>query len=178
MRFRGVDISGVRNRLRSEGGFGLVELLAAMLILNIGLLAVVAAFSSGIITLNRASRVTTASVLADQQMELYRALTYGSIRLDTSAVGTTDQKYKNDPLLGGSTTSLITDACTGPPDECNPSRVATGADNKSYRVDTYIQQFTPTGGRAVKKVTIVVRDASNLALTYVRQASTFDQSTG
>jgi hypothetical protein len=27
-------------------------------------------------------------------------------------------------------------------------------------------------------VTIVVRDANNLAVTFVRQASTFDQSTG
>lgn len=172
------DTSGVLKRLRSEGGLGLVELLMAMVMLNIGLLAVVAAFSSGIISLNRASRITTASVLADQQMELYRALTYASIRLDTTAVGTTDQKYKDDPLLGGSTSSLITASCAGPPAECNPSRVATGADRKSYRVDTYIQQITPTGGRPVKKVTIVVRDAANLALTFVRQASTFDQSTG
>lgn len=164
--------------MRSEGGFGLVELLLAMLILNIGLLAVVAAFSSGIVSLNRASRVTTAAVLADQQMELYRALTYEAIRLDTTAVDATDEKYKNDPLLGGSTSSLITATCTGPPDECNPSRVTTGADKKSYRVDTYIQQMTPTGGRTVKKVTIVIRDPSNLALTFVRQASTFDASTG
>jgi type II secretory pathway pseudopilin PulG len=168
----------VRKRLRSEGGFGLVELLLAMVILNIGLLAVVAAFSSGIISLNRASRVTTAAVLADQQMELYRALTYASIRLDTTAVGATDQKYKDDPLLGGSTASLITATCAGPPDECNPSRVATGADKKSYRVDTYIQQMTPSGGRPLKRVTIVIRDSANLAVTFVRQASTFDQSTG
>jgi Tfp pilus assembly protein PilV len=178
MRFFGADISRVLKRLRSEGGFGLVELLLAMLILNIGLLAVVAAFSSGMISLNRASRVTTAAVLADQQMELYRALTYASIRLDTTAVGSTDQKYKDDPLLGGSTSSLITATCAGPPDECNPSRVTTGADRKSYRVDTYIQSTAPTGGRPVKKVTIVIRDPSNLAVTFVRQASTFDQSTG
>jgi type II secretory pathway pseudopilin PulG len=178
VRSTGADISWVRKRLRSEGGFGLVELLLAMVILNIGLLAVVAAFSSGIISLNRASRVTTAAVLADQQMELYRALTYASIRLDTTAVGATDQKYKDDPLLGGSTTSLITATCAGPPDECNPSRVATGADKKGYRVDTYIQQMTPAGGRPLKKVTIVVRDNANLAVTFVRQASTFDESTG
>jgi Tfp pilus assembly protein PilV len=169
-------------RMRSEGGFGLVELLISMLMLNIGLLAVVAAFSSGIVSLNRASRITTASVLADQQMELYRALTYNSIRLDSTAVGAVDNTYKCDQALGGScpnsTSSLITSSCAGPPDECNPSRVATGADRKSYRIDTYIVSTTPTGGRPVKKVTIVVRDAANLAVSFVRQASTFDQSTG
>jgi Tfp pilus assembly protein PilV len=178
VRIARADISLVRKRLRSEGGFGLVELLIAMLMLNIGLLAVVAAFSSGIVSLNRASRITTASLLADQQMELYRALTWASIRLDTTAVAATDQKYKDDPLLGGSTASLVTATCSGPPNECNPSRVATGADKKSYRVDTYIQQITPSGGRPVKRVTVVVRDGSNLAVTYVRQASTFDQITG
>ena len=172
----------MRVRLRSEGGFGLVELLIAMLMLNIGLLAVVAAFSSGIVSLNRASRITTASVLADQQMELYRALTYNAIRLDATAAAGVDNAYKCDSALGAScpnsTSSLITATCSGPPDECNPSRVVTGADRKSYRLDTYIVSTTPTGGRAVKKVTIVVRDAANLAVTFVRQASTFDQSTG
>ena len=168
----------VRKRLRSEGGFGLVELLIAMVMLNIGLVAVVAAFSSGIVSLNRASRITTAAVIADQQMELYRALTYASIRLDTGAVGTTDTKYRNDPVLGGSITGLVTASCPGAPDECTPSRKVVGADRKDYRLDSYITQYTPTGGRAVKKVTVVVRDWNNLAVTFARQASTFDLSTG
>lgn len=172
------DISRVPRRLRSEGGFGLVELLIAMVMLNIGLLAVVAAFSSGIVSLNRASRTTTASVIADQQMELYRALTHTAIRLDTTAVDATDAKYQNDPVLGGSTAGLVKASCPGPPDECNPSRKVVGADRKDYRLDTYITETTPTGGRPVKKVTIVVRDWNNLAVSFVRQASTFDQSTG
>ena len=64
----------------------MIELLLAMTMLNIGLLAVVAAFSSGIVSLNRASRITTAAVLADGQMELYRAITYPSIRLEPSSI--------------------------------------------------------------------------------------------
>jgi type II secretory pathway pseudopilin PulG len=174
----GVDISRVLKRMRTEGGFGLVELLMAMAILNIGLLAVVAAFSSGMVSLNRASRITTASVIADQQMELYRAVTHAAIRLDTSAVDGTDQKYRNDPTIGGDITLLVRGACSGPPDECNPSRKVVGADRKDYRLDTYITQTAPSGGRTVKKVTLVVRDWNNLAVTFVRQASTFDQSTG
>ena len=177
-RSRIADTSRVLKRLRSEGGFGLVELLIAMVMLNIGLLAVVASFSSGIVSLNRASRLTTAAVIADQQMELYRALTHTSIRLDTSAVGTTDAKYRNDPVLGGSITGLVTASCPGAPDECTPSRKVVGADRKDYRLDSYITQYTPTGGRAVKKVTVVVRDWNNLAVTFARQASTFDLSTG
>lgn len=170
----GADRTFVRAALRKEGGFGLVELLMAMTMLNIGLLAVVAAFSSGIVSLNRASRVTTAAVLADGQMELYRSLTYAAIRLEPTSIPggapyTTDIAYS---------ASQVTATCAGPPDECNASRQATGGDNKSYRIDTYIVLSTPTGGRALKKVTVVVRDYNNLALTFARQVSTFDQSTG
>ena len=147
-----------------------------MVILNIGILAIVASFNAGIITLSRASRVTTAGVLADQQMELYRAITYDSIRLASGTIPAT-APYTTDPAYSGS--QITTPTCSGPPypDECNASRVVTGADNKSYRIDTYIVQATPSGGRPVKQVTIVVRDA-NLTRVYVRHASSFDQSTG
>ena len=160
-----------------EAGFGLIELLIAMIILNVGLLAIVASFQAGIISLGRASRITTAAVLADQQMELYRAITYTSIRLDSASIPAT-VPYTTDPAYNVS--QITTPACTGTPlpDECNASRVVTGADNKSYRMDTYIVQTAPAGGRSVKQVTIVVRDANNLSRVYVRQASSFDQSTG
>jgi Tfp pilus assembly protein PilV len=168
----------VRKRLRADqDGFGLIELLIAMIILNVGLLAIIASFQAGIITLSRASRVTTAAVLADQQMELYRAITYDSIRLASSSIPGT-APYTTDPAYNA--TQITTPACSGSPlpDECNASRTVTGADNKSYRMDVYIVQTTPTGGRPVKQVTIIVRDATQTSRVYVRQASSFDQSTG
>jgi Tfp pilus assembly protein PilV len=163
--------------VRDESGFGLIELLIAMVVLNIGILAIVAAFNAGIITLSRASRVTTAGVLADQQMELYRAITYDSIRLAAATIPAS-APYTSDPAYSAS--QITTPTCSGPPypDECNASRTVTGGDNKPYRLDTYIVQATPSGGRPVKQVTIVVRDEGNLSRVYVRQASSFDQSTG
>ena len=145
-----------------------------MTMLNIGLLAVVAAFSSGIVSLNRASRITTAAVLADGQMELYRAITYPSIRLEPSSIPgaapyTTDTAYS---------ASQVTGSCPGPPDECNANRAAKGAGGKAYRIDTFIVSTTPTGGRPVKRVTVVIRDPNNLSISFARQVSTFDQSTG
>lgn len=160
----------------AEDGFGLIELLIAMVILNVGLLAIIASFQAGIVTLSRASRITTAGVIADQQMELYRAITYDSIRLASATIPST-APYTTDPAYNA---SQITGTCTGPPypDECNASRTVTGADNKSYLLNTYIIQTAPTGGRALKQVTLVVRDAANQSRVYVRQASSFDQSTG
>ena len=159
-----------------QEGFGLIELLIAMVILNIGLLAIIASFQAGIITLSRASKVTTAAVLGDQQMELYRSINYDSIRLASATIPTV-APYTTDPAY--SATQITSPTCPGPsyPDECNASRTVTGADGKSYRVDTYIIQTTPTGGRPVKQVTIVVRDG-DLSRVYVRQATSFDQATG
>ena len=173
----------MRARLRAEQGFGLIELLMAMVMLNVGILAIVGAFNSGIFALNRASKVATASALADQQMELYRALTYSAIALDSSTLSGADNTYKCDTALGAScpnsTSAEVTTTCTGSPNECLPSRSVTGADRKNYRVDTYITTSTPTNGRSLKLVTVVVRDASKLsARPLARVASTFDQSTG
>jgi Tfp pilus assembly protein PilV len=173
----------MRARLRSEQGFGLIELLMAMVMLNIGILAIVAAFNSSMFALNRASRISTASALADSQMELYRALTYSAIALDSTALGSVDNTYKCDSALGAScpnsTSAEVTTTCTGSPNECTPSRSVIGADRKQYRVDTYITTTTPTGGRSVKVVTVVVRNARALsARPFARLTSTFDQSTG
>jgi type II secretory pathway pseudopilin PulG len=172
-------------RLRSEAGFGLIELLMAMVMLNIGILAIVAAFNSSMFALNRASKISTASALADSQMELYRALTYNAIALDATSLGSVDNTYKCDAALGSScpnsTSGEITTTCSASPlpNECIPSRTATGADRKSYRVDTYITTTTPTNGRALKLVTVVVRDGRNLSgRPLARVGSTFDQSTG
>ena len=172
----------MRKRLRADPGFGLIELLIAMVILNVGILAIVASFNAGIVTLNRASRVTTAAVLADQQMELYRAIKYDAIRLASATVPAIPP-YTTDPAYtcSGCSTLIVLPSCgAGPsyPDECNASRQATGADNKLYRVNTYIREDTPTNGRALKRVTIVVRDDADQSRVYVRQSSSFDSSTG
>jgi Tfp pilus assembly protein PilE len=170
----------VLSRLRNEKGFGLLELLMAMTMLNIGILALVAAFNSGAVALQRASRTTTAAALADAQMELYRAITYTAIGLDSTSVNGTDTLYRSDSVLGGSISNDLTVTCTGSPlpNQCVASRTAAGADHRSYRVDSYVTQTTPTNGRAEKLVTIVVRDGASPFRTLAREQSTFDASTG
>ena len=167
-------------RLRGEKGFGLLELLMAMTMLSVGILALVAAFNSGTIALKRAGRTATAAALADAQMERYRAITYGAIRLDANAVNTTDSTYRNDSVLGGSVANDVTTStdCGGVPPECNPSRTLVGADRHNYRLDTYVTYTTPPSGRQEKLVTVVVRATTSPYATYAREQSTFDLSTG
>ena len=68
---------GLKQRLRTEEGFGLVELMISLVVLNVGILAIVAAFNARLACAPAAPReITTASMLADKQAELYRAMTY------------------------------------------------------------------------------------------------------
>jgi len=171
----------VVRRLRAEKGWGMIELLLALTILNIGLLALVASLNSGIIAVKRASKISTAATLADTQMELYRAIRYSAILLDDNATkNLTDATYRADPVLGGDINNSVTTTtdCAGMPNYCNPSRTVLGADRKQYRVDSYVTWSTPTSGRQLKLVTIVIREPQAPFAQLSRQQSTFDESTG
>ncbi len=234
----------------------MIELVAAMTIMSIGILAVFAMFQSGMVQIKRASTVSTAAALADSEMEGYRAIKYEGIGLADSEVLAADATYKGDrayrddagttlaaaitstsatsisvssaaafPATGqfriqidselmfvtagaGTTTWTVVRAASGttaathtvgatvtlkarvdvakcgttPCTNSVPTETVTGADGRSYRVDTYMtwqvatnQSGTP--GRNVKLVTLVVRDAATLKV-FARVASSFDESTG
>jgi hypothetical protein len=74
----------------------MIELLAAITVLVVGLLAVYAMFQTSLMQIRRASTVTTAAALADTEMEKYRAIKYESLGLDESAVTATDSTYTGD----------------------------------------------------------------------------------
>jgi len=174
--------------LRSEEGFGLIELLVSMTMLNIGVLAIIAAFNSGAVALKSAGEISTASVVGDKQMELYRALKYTEIALDSTAITTanSDTTYQCDVankinpagICGGANQQVQqSKSCAVLTPQCNPRQTVPGPDQRSYRIDTYVVSQTPATGRPVKLVTIVVRrgvDSKMLA----RVSSSFDQSSG
>jgi Tfp pilus assembly protein PilV len=179
----------VHTRARDESGFGLLELLMAMVMLNVGVLAIVAAFSSGNAALARASRISTAAALADKQIEIYRGQDYDNILFTTSEwnAAVADSTYTGDSVyqqnmaspqtpkaLVGTVTTCPTVVPAG---ACDPSFTTTGADHRSYRVDTYLYFDTPTFGNQLKTVTVVVRNGLNNRV-YSRVSSTFDPSTG
>lgn len=157
-RDRAADKDLVPRRVRGDRGFGLIELLAAMTMLNVGILAIVAAFSSGTVAIKRASRISTATALADQQMELYRALTYGAIALNNTAVGAADATYTSDSALAGNSQTSsydltqtvavpsATNCSPSPPTpSCSPTQTVVGPDRITYRVDSYVTWYCSLG---------------------------------
>jgi type II secretory pathway pseudopilin PulG len=178
-------------RATNEAGFGLIELLIAMVMLNIGILALVAAFTSGTAALGRASKVANAGTIADSQMELFRGLKYTDIVQDNTewnaavadATWTADSVYQNNmkaPITAPKAlvTPITGGVCAGVPNACDPSRTVTGADNRQYRLDTYLYYDTPTSGQQLKVITVVVRDPAQTGRSLARVTSTFDSSTG
>jgi type II secretory pathway pseudopilin PulG len=184
------DSSEVHLRAREESGFGLLELLMAMVMLNIGILAVVAAFSAGSTALARASRISTAVSLAEKQLEVYRGLKYDNIVFITAewnsaltdSAYTADTVYQQNMLNPVSPKALVATVspCPAnvPASACDPSYTITGPDQRSYKIDTYLYYDTPTGGNQIKTVTVVVRDAADATRSYARISSVFDLSTG
>jgi type IV pilus modification protein PilV len=176
-----------RARIRCEEGFTLVELLIAMVVLTIGILALIAAYSSGYTALNRATRVSSARLVADQQMERLRAVQYSAINLNTTcgASCTEDATFTGDPAY--SSAAQVT-GCATTDSTCLPTQTKTGPDGKSYRLDTYIEYGCVSGTYAsptscgsgnpypVKRVTVVVRSSTLTAP--VREQSTFTTFSG
>jgi Tfp pilus assembly protein PilV len=142
-------------RLRQEKGFGLLELLMAMTVLNVGILAIVAAFNSGALALSRASKTSTATALADGQMELFRGLKYTNIEQTTTGYSnatsdstwTADSTYQTNmssPKWPKALIPTVTSCPNTNTNSCNPEFTVTGPDGRSYRIDTYMYFDQPT----------------------------------
>ena len=153
-----IDVRRVRTRglvakLRDEKGIGLVELLIALLVLNVGIFATLAAFTSGALALRRASHTSTAAAIADKYMEAYRDSSYSSIP-PTSC-----------PTPSSSTTTV------------------TGADSLSYtlKIDatcgSQLSTGTYQGSGAVKVVTLTVKGPSPSTQVLDTSSSTFSLCT-
>ena len=174
-------------RLRKEDGFTLIELTIVMAVLTIGILSLVAAYSSGYVAMKHATRVSSAQLLADSQMERFRALSYTSIGLNRTcgancgedATYTADSAYSSAAEVSG---------CATQDQTCLPTQTKTGPDGNSYRVDTYIDWSCLSGSYSagscgsgnpipVKLITVVVRQ-SGLTPVLVREQGTFTLETG
>jgi Tfp pilus assembly protein PilV len=87
----------------------MIELLAAMTIMLVGILAVFSVFQAGMVQIRRASKGTTAAAIADSEIERFRAIRFDSIGLANSAVTAADATYKGDSAFiadSGPTTTL------------------------------------------------------------------------
>lgn len=93
----------MRERLQDESGFGLLELLIALVVLNVALFATITAFNASTVAIARSGKVTAATAVADKQMEIYRSLQNCAIWLDPTTFPATSGGSADDALYRGDT---------------------------------------------------------------------------
>ena len=168
----------------------LVELLIAMTCLLVAIGALVSTYASSAISLRHQATEGTATTLVDRQIELYNTLPYSSIALDATTIPSGSDPYvtahASDPTIPSSTgeatgATVTAGSCTSPtvPQPSCATQTVTGPDGNAYRVDTYIVSVTPatSGSRAVKQVSVMVRDLPGGVLGGIRARgqSAYDQ---
>jgi Tfp pilus assembly protein PilV len=142
-------------RLRSDGGFGLIELLVAMVVMMIAVLALVAALTSSHVSVVRASRISTAAAIASAELEKFRALRWTEIATpSTNPFPTTGADGR--PYTVNMTVTVV---CPNAPTIPVSLTTDCGAGN----------------GRPIKLATVIVSDTSRVL---VRETTTFDEATG
>ena len=124
----GADTRGVQLRARDEEGFGLIELVIAMVVLNVGILALVATFQSGALAVSRSAATSNGAAVADKTMEVFRALQNKAI-------------YLNAPSGGGGDVSGLPN---GIPNSSSTWYSKYQADTAAYGSVTYYDYSTPS----------------------------------
>lgn len=152
------------SRIRTEQGMTLVELLIAMVVMSIGVVALVAGLGGGILAVERGSATTIAGTIADKQMEVYRQGTWASLTPGVQTPSTTTGSDGKTYWLQ----ATVSWTCPVPP--------ATSA-NTTTNATAPTCSGTATV-RPVKLVSIDVRDTSSTGKLLFSESSTFDASTG
>jgi prepilin-type N-terminal cleavage/methylation domain-containing protein len=149
------------HRLRNEQGMTLIELLIAMVVMAVGITAIVAGLVSGVFTIERSAKTTSAGTLADQKVESLRQSGYSSLTVapqtSTTAVGSDGNSY----WIG----TTVSWTCV-----IGPAQTTTSATPPTC-------SGTPAS-RPVKLVDIQVRDLSATGKLRVTESATFDSSMG
>jgi type II secretory pathway pseudopilin PulG len=179
----------VRKRLKGEAGQGLIELLAAMTVLSIALMALMAGYDTAFLSLHSSAQKSVASTLANQQIELYNALSYSKIGLDATTLtgiqtpGTFyDATYVADEATLDNTANDadVTIANCGSTANCLPVQTLTGTDGRHYRLETFVRDITNTSVSNIswttREVTVIVRDPSTTGSPEILRLTTaFDR---
>src|SRR5487761_1501929 len=151
----------MRTRLHDEQGQGLIELVVAMVVITVAVLALMAAYDEGFVSLHKSARTNAAATLASTKLATAKA---------------SDSTYLSDYNSLSPTGPDVTISSCGTTANCLPvqSPNPTGSDGRSYKVETFIQTVTqnaPSGTTQERMVTVIVRDPQQSGTPIVYEAS-------
>jgi Tfp pilus assembly protein PilV len=160
---------------------GMIEMLAAVVLITVALLALMASYDQAFFSLHRSARTNAAAQLANTQLELYNSLyamstsaPLAQIGLNSSLLTTaksSDAYYSTDEnALSPTGTDATNASCDTTSPQCKPVQTVSGSDGKSYRMETFVRDVTqsltctttttnPCSTTTTERVvTVVIRD--------------------
>lgn len=168
-----------------EHGQGMIEMIMAVVLITVALLALMASYDGAFVSLHKSARTNAAAQLADNQIELYSSL-YALSTADPSAqIGlsssllttaqTSDTYYHTDEssLIPSGGTDYTNPSCTTTTAQCKPVQTVTGSDGKSYRMETFTRNVTQaltctttttvpcSSSTSQRVVTVIIRDPNS-----------------
>lgn len=171
-------------RLRAEHGQGMIEMIMAVVLITVALLALMASYDGAFMSLHKSARTNAAAQLADTQIELYNSLYALSTTDPTAQIGlsssllttakASDAFYSTDESsLSPTGTDFTNSSCTTTTAQCKPVQTVTGTDGKSYRMETFTRNVTQTltctatttvpcsASTSQRVVTVIIRDPNS-----------------
>jgi hypothetical protein len=166
-------INRLIGRLRDESATMLVELLISMTFLAVAVGALISVYSASLFSLRHSSIEGNALTLADKQMETFKTLPYTSIAIDTSTVpGSGLYVTSPPPNLTSSQQAAITTGQVGG-GTVPATQTVTGADNRTYEIDTYVFKTSAASGyEEYVQPTVAVRLVTGGVAGSIRAQST------
>lgn len=116
----------MRQRLAQEDGFGLIELVFAMLLLNVAIFALVGAFQTGALAIAGTAATSNGTVVADKVIETYRDIRNCGI------------------YLHGGTGNDVAGMPDGIPNNTSASYSSYSRDASAYAGSAYYNNATPS----------------------------------
>jgi prepilin-type N-terminal cleavage/methylation domain-containing protein len=161
-------------RLAGEDGFTLFELLIAMAVTAVGLMALVSSFDHSRNLVSQAEKTEVATHQAERQMERVLALSYSQVAHRTAPTNSTDSSNPRFYVTGGTyqwdqgssgpqTGTLVVDATNGST-EIDARDWVDSESRLEGEVHTFVTQTgdlcagtgCPTGSQTGKRVTVAV----------------------
>ena len=155
----------------------LVELLVATVAISLAILALMAGYDSAFLSLHKAAEQSAGTTLAENQIELYSALNYSAIGLDTTTLSSVKASNttstSDEAALDGAAdaTDVTIDDC-GTDAQCLPVQTLTGNDGKSYTIETFVRDVSGLAysGRTERVVTVMARNSAGAQVTTLTAA--------